>query len=209
MGNSMQHWNGNQMCVIDTETTGLNPLYNEIIQIAILPLDSNIVPRKDVAPFYINLIPEFPERADREAMKINKINIKDISVGSLDKEKAKDLLIDWIGKLGLPTTKWGNPKKIIPLGQNYAFDRSFIEQWLGRDMYEEYFHYAFRDTMRSAIYLNDRAACHAEKVPYSKVGLGWLCSQLKVQHERGHDALQDCISTAEVYRRLIAQGVMG
>ena len=56
MGNSMQHWNGNQLCVVDVETTGLDLFWHEIIQLCILPLDSDINPRTDVSPFYINLI---------------------------------------------------------------------------------------------------------------------------------------------------------
>ena len=66
MGTSMIHWNGHQLCAIDTETTGLDPNYNEIIQICILPLDSNIKPRKDVFPFYIEIVPDHPERASPE-----------------------------------------------------------------------------------------------------------------------------------------------
>ena len=52
---SMETWNGNQMAVIDVETTGLRPYFNEIVQICILPLDSNCDPRKDILPFYINI----------------------------------------------------------------------------------------------------------------------------------------------------------
>ena len=68
----MEHWNGNQICAMDTETTGLDPFWHEIVQIAILPLDSNMEPRQDVLPFYINMIPQCPERVDREAVKVNK-----------------------------------------------------------------------------------------------------------------------------------------
>ena len=132
MATSMQHWNGDQLCAIDTETTGLIAGYHEVIQLCILPLDSNIKPRKDVMPFYIELIPDYPERASEEALRVNKINLSELALRGHDREKAKDLLDEWVDKLGLPCTKYQNRKRLIPLGQNYAFDRGHIAEWLGQ-----------------------------------------------------------------------------
>ena len=56
----MKHWNGHQLCAIDTETTGLEAGYHEIVEIAIIPLDSEIKPRTDVLPFNIFIKPDFP-----------------------------------------------------------------------------------------------------------------------------------------------------
>ena len=208
MGTSMIHWNGHQLCAIDTETTGLDPNYNEIIQICILPLDSNIKPRRDVFPFYIEIVPDHPERASLEAMEINRLDFAKIAQRGIDREKAKDLLGDWINKLGLPETRYGNSKKILPLGQNYAFDRSFMMAWLGNEQYREYFHYSYRDTKIAAAFVNDKAAMHAEKAPFSKTGLSWLAHKLNVVNERAHDALSDCVTTAEVYRKMCQSGLL-
>ena len=209
---SMQHWNGDQMCVVDIETTGLNPHWHEMIQICILPLTSAITPRKDVYPFYIQIIPENPERADREAMNVNRQDFAKIALTGHSADKARDLFMEWTDKLSLPYNKYGSAKKkIIPLGQNYAFDVQFIKEWLGPLMYDEYFSPIYRDTMATAAYLNDRAAAHVEKVPYSKYNLRWLATTLKVTYAEAsaHDALQDCIVTAEVYRRMINHGLLG
>jgi len=209
MSNAMIHWNGNQMCAIDTETTGLDPSYHEVIQICILALDSNIQPRKDVFPFYIEIIPDHPERADPEAMQVNRLNFAKIGQRGHDREKAKDLLREWVTKLGLPSTKYGNPKKILPLGQNYTFDKGFIVSWLGVELYNDFFHYSHRDTKVVADYLNDRAGMHAEKPPFSKTNLSWLAKKLNAPYERGHDALSDCVATAAVYRTMLKQGLLG
>jgi len=208
MPKSMQHWNGNQLCAIDTETTGLDANWHEMIQIAILPLDSTIKPRQDVLPFYIEVAPEHPERANPKALRVNRKSLAEVTERGHDREKAKDLLEEWIKTLGLPTTKYGNPKKIIPLGQNYAFDMSFLKTWLGIELYNDLFDYHYVDTMITAHFLNDRAAAHAERVPFSKTNLQWLARTLGVRRDRAHDALQDCLSTADVYRLMIQQGLL-
>ena len=205
----MQHLNGDQICSIDTETTGLDADYHEIIQLAILPLNADLKPRKDVMPFYINMIPEHPERYSPEAAKVSKLTLETVTRTGFDQIKAIDLFEDWVGKLGLPHTPSGIRKRIIPLGQNYSHDKAFIMKWLGVDLYNDIFHYHYRDTMIAAQYLNDRAAFHAEKVPYSKVSLAWLANQHHVELDRAHDALQDCRATAEVYRAMVCQGLLG
>jgi len=207
--NSMYHLNGNILCVVDTETTGLNPSKHEIVQIAVIALDGEIKPRKDIPPYYVNIAPEFPEKADPEALRVNKLSLDDLLKNGLNKEKSVDLFLKWIEKLDIPLTKWGTPKRIMPLGQNYAFDKAFIQNWMGDDNYKQYFDYQHRDTMISANYLNDRAVFHGEEVPYPKLKLTSLASKLSVPYKNAHDALQDCYATAEVYRRLLLEGVLG
>jgi len=205
----MQHWNGNQVAVIDIETGGLDPYYHEILQICILALDSEFKPRKDVLPFYIEMVPQHLERVDPEAMSVNKLDLAKIVKRGIDPEKAKDLLIEWFNKLGLPYTVSGARKRIIPLGQNYgSFDKPFISQWLGPDLYKELFDYHHRDTMCSALFINDHAAVHAESVPFPKVNLTYLATTLKIDHEGAHDALRDCLTCAEVYRQMTQRGMI-
>ena len=209
MANTLEHLYGSQICVIDTETTGLDSHFHEILQICILPLNSNLDPRKDVLPFFIDLKPDCPERIDPEALKINKIDLHNVMMRGFDHEKAKDMLRDWIPKLGLPISKLGNPCKIVPLGQNYAFDRDFIMRWLGPEMYNEFLDYHFRDTMVAANYLNDRAVMHAERAPYKRVNLTALATTHKIEYETKHNALSDCLCTAAVYKKMIQQGLLG
>ena len=209
MTTSMIHWNGNQLCAIDTETTGLNSDWHEMIQICILPLDSNIQPRRDVLPFYIELIPDHPERADPQAMKINRLDFAILGQRGHDRDKAVDLLETWVSRLGLPSTKYGKRKKIIPLGQNYGFDKSFILEWLGQETYNDIFYYDHRDLKRAVAYLNDRAGMHAEKPPFPQSSLSQICKRLNVRLDNAHDALADCQATAECYRQLLRQGLLG
>jgi DNA polymerase III epsilon subunit-like protein len=203
----MIHHNGNQTCAIDTETTGLDAHYHEIIQICILPLDSNFKPRKDINPFYIEIKPEHPERADPKAMTVNKLSFTKIAQRGFTKDTAIDLLEGWINKLKLPYTKYGTRKKVRPLGHNYCFDRDFIIRWMGIKLYNEWFDYHYADSMITANFLNDKASMHAEKTPYPHINLSYLANILDIPHQGTHDALVDCVTTAEVYRKLIKQGL--
>lgn len=208
----MQHLNGKMMCCIDTETTGLDPRFHEIWQICILPLTDEMKPSKKRLPFAIMIKPEHPEYIDWTVpvFKTNKKKIMMAMEKGFEREQAADMLEGWVDKLGLPMTKNGkgmNRCKIEPLGQNYGFDRGFIEQWLSVARYQDIFDYHYRDTMHAALYMNDRAAFHAEKVPFSKVNLGWICNQLGVVNHDAHDAVADCVATAECYRQMCLKGL--
>lgn len=203
---AMQHWNNKMMAVMDTETTGLDPNFHEMVQLCIIPLDANFNPLKGVIPFYVNLKPNFPERVDAKALEVNKMDMAKIMTEGFDRDKAIDMLIEWYKKLGIRGNAYGNPNKIMPLGQNYQFDKAFIQAWLGVELYNELFDYHYRDTMCSALYLNDRAGMRAEKVPFPKVNLQYLATTLGIKSERAHDALSDCLVTAEVYKKLMASG---
>lgn len=210
MSKSMQHLNGHMLCAIDTETTGTDPFRHEIIQICIIPLDSNIQPIKEYAPFFIEMKPDYPENIDPEAMTVNRMDMAKIALRGHDHDKAIDLLDAWVEKLDLPYAKFGGKRKrLIPLGQNYTFDRTFIMKWLGTLHYDLIFDAHYRDPMIVAGFLNDRASFAAETVPFSKSNLAWLASKLNVPHERTHDALQDCLVTAEVYRKMLTTANFG
>ena len=206
---SMEHWNGNQVCVIDTETTGLDDRWNEMWQICVLPLDSNFRPRANITPFYTELKPEHPERIDWNVtvMRHNRAKILKACERGLDPMKAADLFVEWTNKLKLPLTRTGLRKKITPLGQNFGFDRGFIKTWLTWGVYDEVFDYHYNDTMIVANFLNNVAGMKAERVPFTRVGLSNLARAFDVQFAH-HDALEDCVATAAVYRKMLAQGLL-
>lgn len=206
----MQHLNGHLLCVVDTETTGLISGYHDVIQVCVLPLDSNIRPlvHDGILPFVMKLKPKRPQNADPEAMKINKLSLADLIVNGFDPDSAADLFDEWFNRLPLDGSGY-NAKKIAPLGQNWVFDRGFMIDWLGPQTFNSYFHYETRDTKNAAAYINDRAAFHAEPCPLPKTKLSYLASTLNVPHEelKLHDALQDCVVTAGVYRAMLTMPI--
>lgn len=204
---SMIHWNGDQVCAIDCETTGTNPSYHEIIQIAVLPLHSDFTIRKDIMPFCVNLKPDFPERIDMEAIGVSRVALPDLINSGIDRIAAIDLLDQWIDKLKLVYTRGYKRKRIRPLGHNYGFDKSFIMQWLGEEQYNEWFSYVEYDSMSSANYINNHCAMNNVKIPFTRVSLSQLCNVFNIDHSGAHDALEDCRMAAEVYRQLCMKGV--
>jgi len=194
----MRHINGNQLCAIDVETTGTIPGFHEIWQIAILPLDSRIKPAQDTLPFYLDLKIIYPERIDPKAIKLPKGEFARKQQRAIEPFTAADLLDDWFDRLKLPIYK-----RICPLAQNWPFDRSFLMAWLGTESYEHLFSPLYRDTMVNAIFHSDLCDFRSDKIKFVQYNLQYLCQKVDVVNQKQHDALQDCIATAEVYRRLL------
>lgn len=196
---SLPHLNGNLLCTVDLETTGSRPGYHEPIQIAIVPLDSELKPIGRATDwFYRSIKPNFPERAEPDAMRVNRLNLNELCLNALPSEKIEDLLVEWFEKLELP-----HKRSIIPLAHNWAFESSFLTSWLGVSLKSQVFHPLARDSMLYAASLNDRAHFAGEPIPFNSLSLGSLCSQLHVVNECPHDALHDSLAEAEVYRKLL------
>lgn len=196
--NGLVALNGNLLASIDLETTGRRPNRHEIIQIAVVPLDSDIRPLKDVRPFYHNIRPLHPERAEREASQIHGLKLEDLILHAPHPGKVADLLREWWERLDLPAGR-----TLVPLAHNWVFESAFLTAWLGIDEKQTLFHSHARDAFLLALSMNDRAAFAGEKLPFNKVGLGSLCNKFHVTNETPHDALSDALAEAEVYRTMV------
>lgn len=201
---SSVHMNGNILCVIDTETTGLNPFKNEIIQLAVLPLTPELNPSKDTPFFDILIKPERLDEIDLEADKVTRGLVVEAINHGMDKWTALDRFTEWFYETLKPPYK----KKIVPLGHNFAnHDRPFLVEWTaGPASYDEFFRSDHRDTMTTALMFNDLADIRNERPPYPKYNLKYLCSCLGIPHEHRHHALSDCLVTAECYKRMLLKG---
>jgi len=194
----MVHINGNLLAAIDFETTGRRPGYHEIIQIAVLPLDSEIRPLASVRPFYTNIRPQHPKRQETDAGRVHHLDMENLLIHAPEASRVADLLVEWFQRLELPQSR-----VVVPLVQNWAFESAFLKAWLGPDMVDMIFHSHARDPMLLAVMMNDIAAFRGEELPFNRVGLGSLCNRLGVTNTNPHDALADCMATAEVYRAML------
>jgi DNA polymerase III epsilon subunit-like protein len=193
------HFNGNIFCCVDTETTGLRPGYHDIIQICVLPINKMAMPNKEMPYFHCLIKPKRPENVDSEAGKVNRNKLAEAINFGLEPETAEERLREWFQNIGLPQRKG-----IVPLGHNHCFDREMIMDWLGGPLsYQEFFRSDYRDTMQMALLCNDWAAWHGMNCPFPKVGLSFIAGRLGIEQNNAHDAIGDCLTTIEVYRRLM------
>ena len=194
----MRHLNGNLLCVIDVETTGLDPSKHEITEICILPLDEKLNVSRKVLPFNIMMKPSNPDNVEWDAIKVTQIDYMKLCQEGMDKYEAADLFEEWFAKLGLPERK-----RISPLAHNWPFDRGFIREWLGPTSFEMHIDGRYRDTMAMALAFNDIADVNAEAYPFPKVALSYIASTLKIDFDKVHNALDDCVLTSKVYKEMI------
>jgi DNA polymerase III epsilon subunit-like protein len=182
------HLNGNILAAVDIETTGLDPFWHEIIQIGIQP----------VSPFYFEMKPEHPERADKKATAVHQLDIEDLCIHAPDKWQVADWLEEWWSNLGLP-----HRKTLIPVVHNWKHEAGFLTAWLGVEAFNQFFYWAARDTMLTAIYLNDVAYNRGRPIPFTLVGLESLCNKFGIINENPHDALADARAEARVCKELL------
>lgn len=186
-----------KFAVLDVETTGLSVVRNEIIQVAVVPLDSKTL-EPDHTPFNLFMRVERPENVDPVAMSINGLSVEELEKYP-NKQTAAEALNIWFQGIGLPFGA-----KLIPVCQNLPFDSAFTREWLGAYQYDQIFSRRGRDTMTLAAGINDSAAWRGLPIPFERIGLKDLCQHFKIELDGHHDALADCVATARLYRELIA-----
>jgi DNA polymerase III epsilon subunit-like protein len=152
--------NGHLLCAIDTETSGLKAGFNDLLQIAIVPLRPDLTPNTDIIPFHTKLQPKRPHNFDHESTKVHGTNLEDSMQYGMDPWTAVELFDQWFNSLKLPFKKL-----LIPLGHNYTFDKDFILDWMGGVIaYNSYFHGHVRDSMSAALFINDVADWQSDNI---------------------------------------------
>lgn len=195
---TIRHCNANLLAGVDFETTGDEPGYHEICQIAIVPLDSNFEPSREIRPFYSNIRPDHPEHADPVAMRVHKISMEDLLLNAPSQERVADMLMEWFVNIDLPVNRC-----LVPVVWNWSFESSFGKAWLGNKMWSRIFHSHARDGMLVATAMKDRAYFLGEELPFDGVGLTTVANKYGIENPNTHNALADAITGARAYRAII------
>ena len=208
-----RHLNGNLLAVIDTETTGPDPDNHDILEICVLVLDKFLKPHPEIMPFNMYMAAQRLGNIDMEALRIQGKTMDDIVKEKVCKQRSEmsnisakgmhpddcaNLFEHWFRKLNLPPRK-----RIMPIACNWGFDREFIRRWLGYDAFYYYFDPRPRDIISMGLFDNDVAEWRGDTFPYAKNNLQWMCTVLGIERTRAHTALDDCVATAECFRRMI------
>jgi DNA polymerase-3 subunit epsilon len=169
------------LAFIDIETTGLNVLEHEIIQIGIILTTPRL---KIIEEFEIKIKPEKIEKADPIALKINHYS-EEKWENALNQKEAIKLFSEKV-------------KNCIMVGQNVSFDSNFLEYTLAQNNLINTMHYHKLDTISISW-----AKLHRKK-SLIHFSLREMCKKFGIKNEKAHDALSDARATYELYKKLMS-----
>lgn len=169
------------LAFIDIETTGINVLEHEIIQVGCVLTDNNLNIKEE---FEIKIKPQKIENADPIALKVNHYQEENWQDAYSEKEAMKILA----KKL----------KDCIMVGQNVAFDAGFLEYVFAKNDLTNTMHYHKLDTISIAW-----AKLHGEP-DMDHFSLREMCKRFDIKNENPHNALSDARATYELYKKLMS-----
>lgn len=176
----------------DTETTGLDPIKNDIIQIAyIIEIDGKVVEEgnMELQPFdYTTIDPKVIEMSFRTVA-----NLKQY-------QPPKDAYLKLGKVLAKYVDKFDKKDKFIPAGYHVQFDLQFLREfWFkNNDKYfGSYFDYHILDPITS-LYL----MAHKNLIKVPDFHLETICTYFKIPIN-AHDAFSDIKATREVIKKVL------
>jgi DNA polymerase III epsilon subunit-like protein len=179
---------------IDLETTGLDPEFHEITQIAAKLLDRDL---NELMSFnsYVNIL--YPERGIKEGF--NVFEYTGIEKNSLKNwPDLNGVLTNLMNSIQNHLNK-ASFRSIVPLGQNIKFDIGFLKVAFRKTnrKYPFDYHSISTDTLFFALH-------HMRHGNFPKsVKLKTICEALGVKNKKEHDAMADIEATIEVYKKML------
>lgn len=166
---------------LDSETTGLDPLFHEAIEWAAIRVGPDDVEKET---FEAKVKPSFPERFDAKAKEVN---------GYTEAEWA-DAPDEYKTALRMAEICRG----AILVGQNVSFDENFLTAFLKKHGLKPTWHYHKIDTMNLA-WPGVKARLIAG------MSLSNLCEWAGIEQKTPHRAMADARAVQTVYNRLMAR----
>ena len=165
---------------IDIETTGLNLLEHEIIEIGCVLTTPRL---KVIEEFELKIKPKHIENADPVALKVNHYNEQSWE-SAISLEEATRIFSEKVADC-------------IMVGHNVAFDAGFLEYAFNITEMANTMHYHKLDTISLAW-----AKLHKDP-DVEHFSLRELCARFNIENERAHSALPDARATYELYKKLM------
>lgn len=186
--------NSYTLYVCDTETTGLDPVKNDVIEVSFCRLSDGVQKTW-------HLMPSNFETIEVDALRINGHKKEDIThqtkFGRDTYKKPNDVIVEienWLAEDNMPTSN-----RII-VGQNAAFDKEMLKQLWTKCNCQDLFPFGRRiiDTMQIEFFLDWCQNSLAEG--YS---LKNLTKKYGIKNEKAHTAAADVKATKEVFEKQV------
>lgn len=180
----------NLLCILDTETTGLDPKKNEVIQVAAVVCSPDL---KVLGTISFKLHPERPETATKKALEINGYSPRTWKAKFRTHKKA------WL-HFNKELRKIAGRSKVSMVGQNVKFDYRFMREEYRRAGVKFPFNRDMLDVIDVA-----KLWCRAAGITLSSYRLENLCRLSGVTNARAHDALADAKATLGVLKWFVRE----
>jgi DNA polymerase III epsilon subunit-like protein len=180
--------------VIDTETTGLSFIKNDIIELSLIKLSSDEQKTWLIKPTNFDTI-------DVDSLRVNGHKLEDITWQTqygrdnyMEANKAIVEIENWVAESNCPA------ENTCLIGHNINFDKNMMEQmWHKCNAFDSFpFGRRVMDTMQIELFLNYVQDDFADS--YS---LNALSKKYGVKNEKSHTAASDTKCTAEVFIKLV------
>lgn len=177
----------------DTETSGLEAGFNEIISLAGILYDTRF---QEIARISIHAQPDHAERFHARAKEINGYSEEEWERrGAVSQEDMASQLNAWLIKHYC--------YRVIPMGHNVSFDLNHLEAlyhtWDMADAYDKLFSYHSLDTVGIAMFFDITKFGQLSK----RYNLTELCNRYEVELNNAHDAMADIEATVKVFKKLV------
>lgn len=178
---------------LDTETTGLDPVRNDIVQLSGILVQDGAV----LTEFNYQCQPLSWENIIPEALRVQNRTVEDLQGFGKPTEMYARLISEVLEKhIGARSFN-----RCYLGGYNTAFDYAFLKQFFIKmgepDLLDRYANYQLLDAMQMALALKLMG-----KIKPSNLKLTSLAKYCGVALDNAHDALADIRATREVYRIL-------
>jgi len=175
----------------DCETTGVNPIKNDIIQIAGIIENEG----KEIDNFNIKMQPFSWENVEQKALDVNNITIEQLK-GFPEPTMAYSEIVSLFDK---HIDKFDREDKFIVCGYNVRFDIGFLKEFFIKNNDSYLFSYLGRikDPMHIVDYLRT-----LNKIDVKSSKLSDVCNYFNIDIGNAHDAMADIVATKKIMEKL-------
>jgi DNA polymerase III alpha subunit (gram-positive type) len=176
-------------CILDTETTGLDPKLQEIIQFACVLCDNNL---NKIKEFSFRVHPQHIQTASIDALNINGYDPSSWDPNFPNHKAAFMGLNDFLAKNNI------NGDIVIPVGQNIKFDMDFLTSSYER----EGVLFPFSFTTLDLIDIS-KIWAYFRNVRLRRHSLKYLSTFTGIVNNNPHDAIADVETTLSILKWFI------